>query len=47
MQALQEKAPELQAQGTQLAGKIKPEEADKFKAFITSCIQKIAAAAQQ
>jgi len=47
MQALQTKAPELQAQGGQLAGKIKPDETDKYKAFITSCMQKIVAAAQQ
>jgi len=47
MQALQEKAPELQAQGAQLAGKIKPDEIDKYKGFITNCMQKIAAAAQQ
>ena len=47
MQALQAKTPELQAQGAQLAGKIKPDEIDKYKGFITNCMQKIAAAAQQ
>jgi hypothetical protein len=47
MQALQAKSPELQAQGARLAGKIKPDETEKYKAFITSCMQKIVAAAQQ
>src|SRR6516165_1360979 len=43
MQELQAKSPELQAQAAQLAGKIKPDETDKYKAFITSCMQKIVA----
>jgi hypothetical protein len=47
VQALQAKSPELQAQGAQLVGKVKPDETEKFKAFITSCVQKILAAAQQ
>ena len=47
MQELQAKSPELQAQAAQLAGKIKPDETDKYKAFITSCMQKIVAAARQ
>jgi hypothetical protein len=41
MQALQTKAPELQAQATQVAGKVKADEAPKFQAFVTTCQQKI------
>ena len=41
MTALQSKAPELQAQAAQIAGKLKPEEAKKFQDFVTACAQKI------
>jgi hypothetical protein len=39
--ALQAKAPELQAQAAQVAGKLKPEESPKFQTFVTACSQKM------
>jgi hypothetical protein len=39
--ALQAKAPELQAQAAQVAGKLKPEESSKFQTFVTACSQKM------
>ena len=47
LQALQAQAPQLQSEAAQLVGKVKPDETDKFKEFITSCLQKIAAVMQQ
>jgi hypothetical protein len=47
VQALQAKSAELQAEGAQLVGKVKPDEREKFKAFIMSCVQKILTAAYQ
>jgi biopolymer transport protein ExbD len=41
MTALQSKAPELQAQAAQMAGKVKADEAAKFQTFISACAQKI------
>lgn len=41
MTALQSKAPELQAQAGQVAGKLKADEAPKFQTFISACAQKI------
>ena len=41
MTALQSKAPELQAQATQMVGKVKADEASKFQTFISACAQKI------
>jgi hypothetical protein len=41
MAALQSKAPELQAQATQMVGKVKADEASKFQVFISACAQKI------
>jgi hypothetical protein len=39
--ALQAKAPQLQAQAAQVAGKLKPEESSKFQTFVTACSQKM------
>jgi hypothetical protein len=39
--ALQAKLPELQSEATQVAGKVKPDEATKFQTFVTGCAQKI------
>lgn len=39
--ALQTKAPQLQAQAAQVAGKVKPEESSKFQTFVTACSQKM------
>ena len=39
--ALQARAPELQAQAAQVAGKLKPEESTKFQTFVTACTQKM------
>jgi Ca2+-binding EF-hand superfamily protein len=41
MTALQSKAPELQAQASQMAGKVTADEATKFQTFISACAQKI------
>ena len=41
MTALQSKAPELQAQAGQVAGKLKADEASKFQTYISACAQKI------
>ena len=39
--ALQARAPQLQAQAAQVAGKLKPEESSKFQTFVTACTQKM------
>lgn len=39
--ALQARAPQLQAQAAQVAGKLKPEESSKFQTFVTACSQKM------
>jgi hypothetical protein len=39
--ALQAKLPELQSEATQVAGKVKPDEATKFSTFVSGCAQKI------
>jgi hypothetical protein len=39
--ALQTKLPELQSEASQVAGKVKPDEATKFQTFVTGCAQKI------
>src|SRR5215469_9230937 len=41
IEALQAKAPQLQAQAAQIAGKVKPDEAAKFQAFVATCSQKV------
>jgi hypothetical protein len=41
MTALQSKAPEIQSQAAQMAGKVKADEASKFQAFVAACAQKI------
>jgi hypothetical protein len=46
LQELQSKSAELQAEAIKMLGKLKPEEAEKFTAFITGCTQKISAAVQ-
>ena len=38
---VQSKAGELQTQATQAAGKLKPDESDKFQKFVATCSQKI------
>jgi len=47
LQALEAKSQELQRQVAQIIGKIKPDEADKFSAFIGQCAQKISDVAKQ
>lgn len=47
LQALEPKSRELQVQAAQIAGKIKPNEAEKFSAFIGRCSEKISAVAKQ
>jgi hypothetical protein len=39
--ALQAKAPQLQAQAAQVAGKVTPEESSKFQTFVAACSQKM------
>jgi hypothetical protein len=39
--ALQAKAPEIQQQAAQMVGKVKPDEAAKFQAFVAAAAQKI------
>jgi hypothetical protein len=46
IQALQSKSTELETDVAKLSGKLKPGETDKFNAFVSSCAQKISAAAQ-
>jgi|GEM_PF-3450852 hypothetical protein len=46
MQALQSKSAQLETESAKLAGKLKPNETDKFNAFVTSCAQKISGVAQ-
>ena len=44
---LQKRAPQLQAQAAQVAGKLKPEESEKFQTFVTTCSQKMLDAMKQ
>ena len=46
IQELQSKSGELETQAAQVTGKVKPDETDKFNAFVTSCAQKISAVSQ-
>jgi hypothetical protein len=41
LQALQPRTRELQAQAAEIPGKIKPDEAEKFRTFIERCSEKI------
>jgi len=43
---VQTKAGELQGQATQAAGKLKPDESDKYQKFVATCSQKITDAAK-
>jgi hypothetical protein len=43
---VQTKAGELQSQATQAAGKLKPDESEKFQKFVAACSQKIVDAAK-
>ena len=47
LQALEAKSQELQRQVPQIIGKIKPDEAEKFSAFVGQCSQKISDVAKQ
>ena len=47
LQDLEPKSRELQVQAAQIAGKIKPDEAEKFSAFIGRCSEKISAVTKQ
>jgi hypothetical protein len=46
MQDLQTKSSQLQTQAAHVTGKLKPDETDKFNAFVSYCAQKIAAVEQ-
>ena len=46
IQALQSKSTELETEAAKLSGKLKPNETDRFNAFVSSCAQKISAVAQ-
>jgi hypothetical protein len=46
MRALRSKSVELEAEAAKLSGKLKANETDRFNAFVSSCAQKISAAAQ-
>jgi hypothetical protein len=46
IQALQSQSAELQNETTQMIGKLKPGEAEKFSAFVTACAHKISAVAE-
>src|ERR1700751_6306748 len=43
IQELQSKSSELETEAANVTGKLKPDEADKFNTFVTSCAQKISA----
>jgi hypothetical protein len=47
LQALQPRTRELQAQAAEIPGKIKPDEAEKFSAFIGRCSEEISAVIKQ
>jgi hypothetical protein len=47
LQALEPKSRELQVQAAQITGKIKPDEAEKFSAFVGRCSEKISAVTKQ
>jgi hypothetical protein len=46
IQDLQSKSSELETEAAAVTGKLKPEETDKFNAFVTSCAQRITAVSQ-
>jgi hypothetical protein len=46
IQDLQSKSSELQTEAAAVTGKLKPEETDRFNAFVTSCAQRITAVSQ-
>ena len=46
IQDLQSKSSELETEAAAVTGKLKPEETDKFNAFVTSCSQRISAVSQ-
>ena len=46
IQALQSKSAELETEAAKLSGKLKPNETDRFNAFVSSCAQKVSAVAQ-
>jgi hypothetical protein len=46
IQELQSKSSELETEAAAVTGKLKPEETDKFNAFVTSCAQTISAVSQ-
>jgi vacuolar-type H+-ATPase catalytic subunit A/Vma1 len=46
IQDLQSKSSELETEAQAVTGKLKPEETDKFNAFVTSCAQRISAVSQ-
>jgi hypothetical protein len=46
IQELQSKSSELETEAANVTGKLKPEETDKFNAFVTSCTQRISAVSQ-
>jgi ubiquinone biosynthesis protein UbiJ len=47
LQTLEAKSQELQRQVAQIIGKIKPDEAEKFSAFVGQCAQRISDVAKQ
>ena len=47
LQAIEAKSQELQRQVPQIIGKIKPDETEKFSAFVGQCSQKISDVAKQ
>ena len=46
IQELQSKSSELETEAAQITGKLKPNETDKFNAFVTSCAQRTSAVSQ-
>ena len=46
IQELQSKSGELETEATQVTGKLKPNETDKFNTFVTSCAQRISSVSQ-
>jgi hypothetical protein len=46
IQELRSKSSELETEAAAVTGKLKPEETDKFNAFVASCAQRISAVSQ-
>ena len=46
IQDLQSKSSELETEAANVTGKLKPDETDKFNAFVASCAQRISAVSQ-